>query len=121
MYELDIENAISRCRRPSLQQGNRDVINRSSASGLAFQLPVMRVPVNHQVSPVPVHDLRQARRTQKRTNLGRFPLHRSRNRRLVQHNHSLRGAELRHGAFQLDSLIDRNLYESLQFRLPESR
>src|SRR5947209_11472392 len=76
---------------------------------------MVRVTVNHQVSAVPVDDLRQTRGPKIWENFRRLALDSGRNRRVVENNDRFRGPKLGHSALQLQRLIDRGFHERLYF------
>src|SRR6185369_8451076 len=104
----------------ALQDLHGYVVDRNACSGLAIGRAVMSVAVKNHVSAVTIDHLGQARTAQIRIDLGGLSSDRVPNRRIVKNHDSLASSQLRHGAFQLQSLVNGGLHERLDFGFAES-
>src|SRR6185503_2121694 len=80
-------------RRPSLEQGQRDVVDGDPVGSRAFGRPVVGVAVEHGVDAVAMDRLLQAAGAQERVDFRRLPEHRGADRRVVEQHDALAGLQ----------------------------
>src|SRR5258707_1366443 len=80
----------------------------------------MRVTMHYQVSAMTIDYFRQSRCPKEWVYLWNFSTNGFKDRRIVQHDYTLVGAELRHRTLQLKRLLNRCPYKSFDFLLTKS-
>src|SRR5579872_261590 len=111
-----LENAERNGRVLQLQQRQGDVVNGNAGGGFTIHAAVVGMAMKDEVSAVPVGDFGQARGAQVGINFGGFALHGGTDGGVMNHDNALFGAQLRHGAFQFEGLVNRGLHEGLDGR-----